>query len=178
MRSALLIIDMQTIFFGVEPSPVDAALVIRRINQLSSSARAKDIPVILIQHDAEDDERLRYGSQGWQLIPELIVAPSDHRVSKQSYSAFEKSNLLPILLELDIQQLVICGYATDCCIDATVRSASDLGFHMTIVADAHTTHSESAEEGRKLRNKYNAQFLRLSSCESLIQVVPSQMVQW
>lgn len=178
MRSALLIIDMQTIFFGVEPSPADADLVIRRINQLSSSARSKEVPVILIQHDSENDERLRYGSQGWQLISDLLVAPSDYRVRKQFYSAFEQSKLLQALLDLDIQHLIICGYATDCCIDATIRSASDLGFQMTIVGDAHTTHSESEEEGRKIRNKYNAQFLRLSSCEAPIKVVPAQLLQW
>jgi nicotinamidase-related amidase len=178
MRSTLLIIDMQTMFFGVEPSPADAEVVIKRVNQLSSSARSKEIPIILIQHDTEDDERLRYGSKGWELIPDLLVAPSDYRVRKQSYSAFEKSNLLQVLLDLDIQHLIICGYATDCCIDATIRSASDLGFQMTIVGDAHTTHSESEEEGRKIRNKYNAQFLRLSSCEAPIKVVPTQLIQW
>jgi nicotinamidase-related amidase len=39
---------------------------------------------------------------------------------------------------LGVDRLLVAGWATDLCVDATVRSAAALGFEVIAVADGHT----------------------------------------
>ena len=42
------------------------------------------------------------------------------------------------LTQLGAERLLITGWATDLCVDATVRSAAARGFKVVVVADGHT----------------------------------------
>ncbi len=74
MSTALLIIDVQRALCTGEYECFDIKRVIDTINDLSTRARAADIPVILIQHEEEGD-LLQYGSEGWQLADGLKTSP-------------------------------------------------------------------------------------------------------
>ena len=94
MSTALLIIDVQRALCTGEYECFDIKRVIDTINDLSTKARAADIPVILIQHEEEGD-LLQYGSEGWQLAEGLKTScllytspsPRDGLLSRMPSSA-------------------------------------------------------------------------------------------
>jgi nicotinamidase-related amidase len=53
-------------------------------------------------------------------------------------SAFAGTSLASDLSRLGAERVLITGWATDLCVDATVRSAAKLGFAVVVVEDAHT----------------------------------------
>jgi len=87
-------------------------------------------------------------SKGAELHPALIV-PQGAKIIKKgqdpdvdSYSAFwdnsrlRATELEAVLREADVEEVVICGIATDVCVKATALDALDLGFKVTLVSDA------------------------------------------
>src|SRR5690349_18996429 len=54
----------------------------------------------------------------------------------QGYSGFEKSDLARILGEHDVDQVYVCGLATDYCVRASTIDARAEGFDVSVVEDA------------------------------------------
>lgn len=132
----LLIIDMQQGLFA-QPRHQDAQ-VIANINQLAQSVRASQGRVIYVQHD-EPGSELEPHSPGWQLHKDLTPAPGESRVRKTACDSFLGTELGFLLAEQAVDRLLICGCATDFCVDTTVRSAAGQGYDVTVLTDAHTT---------------------------------------
>lgn len=153
MTSAVLVIDVQSGIFDSTPEPFEAQVVIDRINEVTGRARAKGIPVILIQHEVSG--YLDYDSERWQLQKKLISSGNDIRVRKTTGDAFLHSNLEQKLKTLNITNLIICGYASEFCVDNTTRRATGLGYNVQLVADAHTTHDKAHLSALKIREHHN-----------------------
>ena len=153
--AALLVIDVQNGVFNATPAPFEAAAVIDRINLLAARAREARVPVIFIQHDGRADENLVPGSPGWQLHDRLIVDPADHPVRKQTCDAFYETDLEPLLRAREIRSLVITGYATEFCVEATVRNAVSRNYRTYVVSDAHTTNDSPVLKAHLIRDQHN-----------------------
>src|SRR5262245_31511183 len=54
----------------------------------------------------------------------------------EGYSGFERSDLATILSEHDVDELYVCGLATDYCVRASAIDACAEGFTVTVVEDA------------------------------------------
>jgi nicotinamidase/pyrazinamidase len=54
----------------------------------------------------------------------------------QGYSGFEKSELARILRDNDVDEVYVCGLATDYCVRASAIDACREGFDVTVVEDA------------------------------------------
>ena len=132
----LLVIDMQQGLFE-QPRHQDAQ-VIANINRLADSVRARQGRVIYVQHDAPGSE-LEPHSPGWQLHADLTPGRHDSRVRKTACDSFLDTELGFLLAEQAVDRLLICGCATDFCVDTTLRSAAAHGFDVFAVTDAHTT---------------------------------------
>jgi len=83
---------------------------------------------------------LNYCSEGWRLEKNLLVKKSDLFLRKTAGDSFLRTELLDKLQSLEISDLVVCGYASEFCIDNTTRRATGLGYAVQLVSDAHTTH--------------------------------------
>ena len=68
----------------------------------------------------------------------IKVEPSDRIVSKTLNDAFFNTSLHADLAELRPERVLVAGWATDLCVDASVRSAAALGYKVLVVADCHT----------------------------------------
>jgi nicotinamidase-related amidase len=68
---------------------------------------------------------------------------------------------------------VVCGYASECCVDSTVRRAAALGYAVTLAADAHTTHDLPHATGAQVRLHENTVLPSLDSFGPKIQSVAS-----
>lgn len=162
MKQALLIIDVQRGLFDNAPRPDDADAVIGRINELTTQARAKGVSVIFIQHETKT-ELLCYGSAPWQLERNLIVTDTDHFVRKTTPDSFLRTDLDTQLKTCGIEQVIICGYASEFCVDTTTRRAAALGYQVILAADAHTTHDAAHATAKQIRAHHNATLPNITS---------------
>jgi nicotinamidase-related amidase len=134
---ALVIVDMQVASFA-DGAKHDMSGVVHRINVLSSFVRGAGGSVIFIQHDGTDQDGLVPGTPGWQVLPILETRPGDLFVRKTMNDAFAGTRLHDELLERSANTLAIAGWATDYCVDSTIRSAVSRGFRVVVPCDAHT----------------------------------------
>ncbi|GAB3267443.1 cysteine hydrolase family protein [Chitinimonas naiadis] len=175
MKSALLIIDVQRGLFDETPRPEEADAVIARINDMASRARAAGQPVIHILHE-RPESRLAYGSEGWQLERQLQVAPDDHQVRKTTPDSFLRTELAALLEREGVKQLVVCGYASEFCVDTTTRRAAALGYPVQLAMDAHTTHDKAHATAAQIRAHHNATLPDLTSFGPVIRALPAAEV--
>jgi nicotinamidase-related amidase len=155
MRRALLVVDIQEGLFRAEPHPLAIELVIENINKLAKSAREAGDIVVLVQHEAPGTE-LSHGSPDWQLDSRLEVASGDVRIGKTTSAPFASSELHRLLQEHGVKEVVVAGYATEFCIDSTVRWSASLGYAVTLVTDAHTTHDKEHLSAPQIVAHHNA----------------------
>jgi len=134
---ALLIIDMQVGLLDGAPKH-DLAGVIGRINRLAAATRERSGTVIWIQHCGPQGTEFAPGEPGWHFLPELQRAETDSVVAKTLNDAFAGTDLHTKLRRLAPERLLIAGWATDFCVDATLRSAVSHGYDVIAVSDAQT----------------------------------------
>ncbi|HBC3506586.1 TPA: isochorismatase family protein, partial [Vibrio parahaemolyticus] len=105
MKSAVLVIDVQSILFDPEPQPFESQIVLNKINEVTKFARAKSVPVIFVQHE-QPKSVIEYESAGWALQSSLITQTGDHFVRKTTPDSFLNTNLQSVLNELDVDSLI------------------------------------------------------------------------
>ena len=171
-ETALMVIDVQR---DVVAYALETERVVARINSLIAKARAKGIPVIWVQHS---DDYLVKGTSGWEFVAELVPQKGDVRIYKTHPSSFEETDLGEHLERLGTKVIVISGAQTDMCINATSNAAVDLGFHVTLVSDAHTTENNSQQTAAELIAQKNQQFAQLKRHGQLIEVKPEYLVSF
>jgi nicotinamidase-related amidase len=162
MRSAVLVIDLQIGLFKEEGKPFDFNNVVERINKITSCAREGDLPVIFIQHE-KIGSVVEFDSIEWNLVPDLHSEASDFYVRKTTPNSFTKTNLNELLTQHNITNLIVCGYATEFCVDSTVRGGAALGYSIQIASDAHTTHDKEHASAEFIINHHNETLRNITS---------------
>lgn len=77
-----------------------------------------------------------------------------------------------------VRSLVVCGYATEFCVDTTVRRAAALGYEVFLAADAHTTQDKPHATAARIREHHNATLPRITSFGPCIEAVPSSDIDF
>ena len=131
MKEALLLIDIQNIYFTPGPmllrKPKDAAA---NAKKLLERFRSEKKPVIHIQHKF----KLLSG------IHNLVKPIEGERVIQKEYpSSFLGTELREYLQELRITDIVVAGMMSHMCVDTTVRACQDYGYNVNLIEDACTT---------------------------------------
>ena len=170
MKSALLVIDVQSILFDPEPRPFEAQAVLAKINAVIALARSQSVPVIFIQHE-QPDSVIEHGSEGWALQSTLVTRADDFFVRKTTPDSFLHTNLESVLQTLDVDHVMVCGYASEFCVDTTVRRAVGLGYPVTLLADAHTTHDKAHLTGAQIRTHHNETLANVANGGVTIEVI-------
>jgi nicotinamidase-related amidase len=132
-----VVIDVQN---GVVDSSPNRDDVVANIGTLVGKARAKDVPVVWVQHS---DDGLPFGSEEWKYVPELVREDSEPLVHKSYGDSFESTDLESLLAERGVGRLIVAGAQTDACIRSTIHVAFTRGYDVTLVGDAHTTEDQS-----------------------------------
>ena len=81
------------------------------------------------------------GSAGVAIIEEPAPRDDETIVAKSLPNAFAGTNLHELLHGLGRTELIIAGFATHMCVSATTRAALDLGYRVTLVANAIATRA-------------------------------------
>ncbi len=75
------------------------------------------------------------------IIEGLEPAPGEETVVKQLPNSFAGTELDARLAALGSKDLIVAGFQTHMCVSATVRSALDHGYRVTLVANACATRT-------------------------------------
>jgi len=152
MTKALVIIDVQANLFDA-PRAWRIDEIAALLDAKAAEARAAGAPVIFVQHEEAGCEWER-GTPGWAFHPSLAPKPGDRVVAKTFCDSFRDTTLAETLAELGVEQMVVGGYASDFCVDTTVRAAASRGIPALVIAEGHTTsdrpHLPAAEIVRHL----------------------------
>lgn len=134
---AIIVVDMQVGLLNEEPKH-DLRGVIERINRLTAKVRDQSGTVVLVQHCGDKGDDFEPHMPGWAFLPELLRSPADTVVGKNLNDPFAGTDLQARLQQIAPDRVLIAGWATDLCVDATVRSAVANHHNVIVVADGHT----------------------------------------
>jgi nicotinamidase-related amidase len=137
-NTALVVVDLQT---GVVAEACRRDEVLAAVGRLVDRARLAQVPVVWIRHADED---LTPGSEGWQIVAELVPTPGEAMVEKHYRDAFEGTDLEPVLARLGVGKLIVAGAETDMCVRSTLHGALVRGYDTFLAGDAHTTVDRTA----------------------------------
>jgi nicotinamidase-related amidase len=133
---ALIVIDIQNFYFegGSLPltGPVEAARQARRV---LDRFRERRLPVIHVRHVPSSGPV----TAQYDIRPDVAPIAGEKVVEKRYANSFRDTPLLEILRGLGVKKVVIAGMQTHMCVEAAARAAADLGFDVTVVADACAT---------------------------------------
>jgi ureidoacrylate peracid hydrolase len=162
-KAALLVIDMQNGFCdphgGLSKAGVDVSAmtsVVPNVRRLVETCRELGLPIMwsLQQHLLEDTtQKTRRvpshiqkrkvtpptprGSWDAELVPSLkeVAAATDYYIVKHRFSMFYSTTLESLLRMLGVTHLIVCGVATNVCVESTVRDAYFRDFDITVIDD-------------------------------------------
>jgi nicotinamidase-related amidase len=134
---ALIIVDMQVGLLNGAPMH-DLQGVVDRINLLSQKVREAGGSVLWIRHCGKTGDDFERGTPGWEFLRELIRHDEDVVVEKTLNDPYVGTSLAEILARMQPRRVLVAGWATDFCVDATVRSTVSHDHHVVAVSDAHT----------------------------------------
>jgi len=172
MKSALLIIDVQQALCSGQWAAHDIDRVVDRINAVATQARAKNIPIVLIQHE-ETEGPLQYGAEGWQLYERLVAQPRDIRLRKAASDSFHNTELLALLRSAEVDHLIVCGLQSEFCVDSTVRGALARGYPVSLVSDGHSTLDNSVLSASQISAHHNTTLANLGSFGPRVRLIPA-----
>lgn len=151
-KTALLIVDAQNEMFDPANPVHQSEQLLENLQSLIKKARSADVPVIYVQHN---DAGLVEGTDFWQIHSSVTPEERDTVVQKWTPDSFHETKLLEVLKNNGIQNLVIAGNQTEHCINATTRSASQLGFNVTLAKDAHGTWNSETMSAEQIIDHHN-----------------------
>ena len=148
-RQALLIVDMINDFQHEDGEQLFERVlpIARNIASLRERAHAAGVPVIYVNdnfqnwHDTFQStiEHVEKSSDEGRRIVELLrPAKEDYYVLKPHRSGFYKTPLGVLLDELDVDELIITGAATDMCVLSTAHDAQMREYKLRVPSDTTT----------------------------------------
>lgn len=148
-NAALVVIDMQNGInrptLGRRNNP-DAE---RNIGVLLEAWRATQRPIVHVRHISRSPESIFWpGQSGAEFQPRFTPLADEHVIEKNVPDAFAQTGLERWLHVRGIGQIVIAGVITNNSVEATARSAGNLGLDATVASDAAFTFDMRDLNGR------------------------------
>ena len=176
-RDVLLLVDVLADFEHEDGAKLLESFAERQpaLVEVLDRARKSNTPIVFANdnkgHWDGDAARLIEGAlrgPGGAFVRDVSPQVGEFFVVKPRYSAFDHTPLDLILNELDCERLVIAGMSTEGCVAQTAIAARELGYKVSIAADACAT-VDPEHEGTALRYLVDVVGVRLESSA----VVPS-----
>ena len=93
-----------------------------------------------------DGSAFRAGSWGAEITEALSREPADIFIEgKRGLDAFATTGLDLVLRNNGIQNLVVAGFLTNCCVEGTVRSGYEKGYDVVTLTDCTATFSDEQQ---------------------------------
>lgn len=136
-HTALILIDLQQAMRDPSLAPRNNPQAEDNIAALRDAWRGAGRPLVNVRHISRCDRSLfAPGQPGAAFQPRFAPADGEHVVEKNVPDAFINSGLERWLHARGIERVAIVGVSTNNSVEATARTAGNLGFTTTVVADA------------------------------------------
>jgi nicotinamidase-related amidase len=169
---AIIVVDMQAGLLNGAPKH-DLPGVVERINALTEMVRNRSGQVIWIRHCGEAGDGFERSTPGWEFLPDLARHQDDCVIEKALNDPYVGTSLAELLSGLAPHRVLVAGWATDFCVDATVRSTVSHGYDVVAVSDAHTLSDRPHLRAEAVIEHHNWVWAGLITRRS-VQVVPSR----
>lgn len=171
-KSALIVVDMQNGFVHPEGScarsgfPVAAlAGAVAPCRAAIDVARRARVPIVFTRYTYRADFRdggfmlrekfpmlaeanaLVAGSWDQAVLDALGAQAGDFVIDKNRPSSFLGTPLESYLKGLDVEEVVVCGVTTNCCVETTVRDAAQRDFRTFVLSDAVAEWDDERQQG-------------------------------
>lgn len=148
IHTALLIIDMQKAFdrpiWGERNNPQAEHQALRILGYF----RKHGLPVLHIQHISDNPQSQFHNKQNQEFKSGFEPVASEPVFQKTVNSAFIGTNLETYLRKNQICHLVLAGLTLPHCVSTTTRMAANLGFEVTLLADATASFTLANKNGQ------------------------------
>ncbi|MEO9653914.1 cysteine hydrolase family protein [Marinomonas sp.] len=166
MQPLLMIIDMQQGMSWPQAGKRNNPNAEHDIAELLSHWRQQQAPILHVCHHSRDPHSLFWPEQEGVLFQPALVPLENEKVLKKSVpDAFTHSGLEQWLHEQAIRDLVVVGVSTNNSVEASVRSAGNLGFNTYVVASACFTFDKVDFNG-VLRSAEDVHAMSLANLQS------------
>lgn len=161
--TALVIIDMQQGMLSPTLPPRNNPDAEDNIARLLAAWRAADKPVVLVRHISRSPTSVfAPGQRGVEFQARFTPLAHEHVVEKNVPDAFINTELERWLHARGIRDVVIAGVSTNNSVEATARTAGNLGFATVVVADACFTF-DKRDFGGTLRSAEDVHRMALAN---------------
>lgn len=168
-RTALVVVDVQRAFAS-EESPLagesdlsTSIATVPRVAELVELARELELVVAFTRSvrraDGADDPAevydvvpgiyagdtgplCRAGAPDTAYVEGVEPRPGEYEVEKKRYDAFHGTPLDFYLRSEGVDTLLVCGFATDVCVEGTARGAHERGYDAVLVSDCCASSTE------------------------------------
>lgn len=168
--AALIVVDVQNDFVSPNGSAarrgedVSAAMaMVPNLLRLIEEGRRKGLTIIYIKttHSDWTDtpswiyrtsqksglNTCREGTWGAEFYEGISPLPSERVVIKHRYSAFINTDLNTVLKARAIQSVLVCGVATNVCVETTARDGYMYDYYVTMVDDCSAAYQAKLHLG-------------------------------
>jgi len=168
--AALVVVDVQNDFVSPEGSAskrgedVGAAMaMVPNLLRLIDQARRVGLTTVYIRttHSEWTDtpswiyrtsqkgglSTCREGTWGAELYAGISPLPTERVVIKHRYSAFINTDLNTVLKARNIQSVLVCGVATNVCVETTARDAYMYDYYVTMIDDCSAAYETKLHLG-------------------------------
>lgn len=147
-NTALIIIDMQQGMQSPQLPARNNPNAEAHITQLLAAWRNAGRPVIHVRHMSRAPASVFFPGQSGALFQEAFTPrEEEHIVEKNVPDAFIQSGLERWLHVRGIRNVVIVGVSTNHSVESTARTAGNLGFATTVIADATFAFAQADYSG-------------------------------
>lgn len=144
--TALLVIDIQNDYFPGGAMALEGALAAgEKAGAAIASFRKQGLPVLHVRHLSVRPGSTFFlpGTKGAEIHESARPEGNEPVIEKNFPNSFRSTGLNELLQQGGIKNLVVAGMMTHMCVDASVRHAADLGYKVTLLADACATRAQS-----------------------------------
>jgi nicotinamidase-related amidase len=137
--AVLVVVDAQREYVDGRLPLTGVGPALSEIGKLLARARAAGTPVIHIQHKGKPGGAFGPDTPGFPIAGEAAPLAGEQVIEKSLPNAFAGTALKGALDATGRKELILAGFMTHMCIEATARSALDHGLRATVVASAAAT---------------------------------------
>ena len=141
----LIVIDMQKALMDDELYNLKG--LSENVAALIKAAREKGAEVIYVQHDAGPDTGFSVGDEAFEIADEFAPEAGEKVFVKRINSCFGNPEFAAYLERAGDEDLMIVGLQTNFCIDATVKSAFERGYHVILPEGSNSTFDNDYMSG-------------------------------
>ena len=174
VHTALLVIDMQKAFnspiWGERNNPQAEYQALRVLAHF----RKHDLPVLHVQHISDNPQSQFHNKQNQVFKSGFEPVTAEPVFQKMVNSAFIGTNLETYLRKKQICRIVVVGLTLPHCVSTTTRMAANLGFEVTLLADATASFTLSNKNGQVISPETIHEINLLSLQDEFAQILTTE----